>query len=114
MIWLTEEDRQLLAEMEGEISKERMRENWERFMEHTPVHSGSPEEEAAVQFLKEKLKEYGLEPEILRFDAYISDPKWAKLKILTPLEMEIPCTPYRQIGTTGSESWTRERDGTQV
>jgi N-acetylated-alpha-linked acidic dipeptidase len=103
MIWLTEEDRQLLVEMEGKISKERMMENWERFMEHTPIHSGSPEEEAVAQFLKEKLKEYGLEPEILRFDAYISDPKWAKLEILQPLEMEIPCTPYRQVGTTSPE-----------
>jgi len=103
MIWLTEEDRNLLAEMEGEISKKLMQENWERFMEFTPIHSGSPEEESAVQFLKEKLEEYGLEPEILRFDAYISDPKWAKLEIIQPLEMEITCTPYRQVGTTGPE-----------
>jgi len=101
MIWLTEEDRELLKEMEGEISKLLMRKNWRIFMEHTPIHSGSPEEEAAVQFLKERLKEYGLEPEVLRFDAYISDPKWAKLEILAPLVMEIKCTPYRQVGTTG-------------
>jgi len=101
MIWLTEEDRNLLAEMEGKISKELMQENWERFMEHTPIHSGSPEEEAALRFLKGKLEEYGLEPEILRFDGYISDPKGSKLKILQPLEMEIACTPYRQVGTTG-------------
>jgi hypothetical protein len=100
MIWLTEEDRNLLKEMEREISKENMMENWEHFMEFTPIHSGSLEEEAAVQFLKEKLIEYGLDPEILRFDAYISDPKWAKLEILSPLEMEINCTPYRQVGTT--------------
>lgn len=101
MIWLTEEDRTLLKKMKEEISKKIMKENWEHFMEFTPIHSGSPEEEAAVFFLKEKLKKYGLEPEILRFDAYISDPKWAKLEVLSPLEMEIKCTPYRQVGTTG-------------
>ncbi|MEE8354463.1 MAG: M28 family peptidase, partial [Candidatus Bathyarchaeia archaeon] len=46
---------------------------------------------------------YGLEPEMLRYDAYISDPKYAKLEILLPLEMELKCTPYRQVGSTGPE-----------
>jgi hypothetical protein len=100
MIWLTEEDRELLKKMEDEISKEEMQANWEAFMELTPIHSGSEEEEEAFQFLKAKLEEYGLEPEILRYDAYISDPKYAKLEILQPLEMELKCTPYRQVGTT--------------
>ena len=36
MIWLTEEDRALLKELEGEISKGRIRENWGRFIEHPP------------------------------------------------------------------------------
>ncbi|RLI08341.1 hypothetical protein DRO42_06515 [Candidatus Bathyarchaeota archaeon] len=103
MIWLTEEDRRLLAEMEGEISKEELRENWERFMEFTPIPSGSTQEEAAIQFLKQKLEEYGLEPRVLRYDAYISEPKRAKLEILAPERMEIRCTPYRQVGTTGPE-----------
>lgn len=103
MIWLTEEDRQLLAEMEGEISKEELQENWERFMEFTPTPSGSPQEEEAIQFLKRKLEDYGLYPQVLRFDAYISEPKWAKLEVLAPQELKIRCTPYRQVGTTGPE-----------
>ena len=103
MIWLKDEDRQLLSEMEAEISKELMQENWERFMEHVPIHSGSPEEEEAIQFLKAKLEEYGLEPEVLRFEAYISDPQYAKLEVLEPYGMEVQCTPYRQVGTTGPE-----------
>jgi len=103
MIWLTDEDRRLLTEMESEISKELMQENWERFMEHTPIHSGSPQEEAAVQFLKTKLEEYGLEPEVLRFEAYITDPKYARLEVLEPQSLEVQCTPYRQVGTTGPE-----------
>jgi len=101
MIWLTQEDRKLLAEMEAEISKAEMMANWEAFMELTPIHSGSEEEEEAFLFLKAKLEEYGLEPEMLRYDAYISDPKYAKLEILKPIEMELKCTPYRQVGTTG-------------
>ena len=103
MIWLTEEDRELLKDMEAMISKEEMQANWEAFMELTPIHSGSEEEEEAFLLLKAKLEEYGLEPEMLRYDAYISDPKYAKLEILQPLEMELNCTPYRQVGTTGPE-----------
>ena len=103
MIWLTEEDRDLLKDMEAMISKEEMQANWEAFMELTPIHSGSEEEEETFRFLKAKLEEYGLEPEMLRYDAYISDPKYAKLEILQPLEMELKCTPYRQVGSTGPE-----------
>jgi len=103
MIWLTDEDRRLLAEMEAEISKEFMQENWERFMEHTPIHAGSERERQATLFLKSKLEEYGLETEVLSFEAYISDPKYAKLEILEPYGQEIQCTPYRQVGTTGPE-----------
>lgn len=103
MIFLSEEDRMLLAEMEGEISKSLMQENWEKFMEYTPIHSGSQNELEATNFLKERLEEYGLEPEVLFYDAYISDPQWAKLEITKPVEMEVKCTPYRQVGTTGPE-----------
>ncbi|MBA7472268.1 M28 family peptidase [archaeon] len=106
MIYLTEEDRALLTEMEKQISKPIMKENWKAFMEHTPIHSGSEEEVKAINFLKAKLEEYGLEPKIHHFDAYISDPKYAKLEILAPLAMEVKATPYRQVGTTGPEGIT--------
>jgi len=72
-------------------------------MEFTPTPSGSPQEEAAIQFLKEKLEEYGLEPQVLRYDAYISEPKWAKLEVLAPQRLEVRCTPYRQVGTTSPD-----------
>ncbi|KON29433.1 hypothetical protein AC482_06455 [miscellaneous Crenarchaeota group-15 archaeon DG-45] len=103
MIRLNEEDCRLLAEMEGEISRDALMENWKRFMDFTPIPSGSPQEEAAIQFLREKLEEYGLEPRVLRFDAYISDPKWARIEVLAPQRIEVRCTPYRQVGTTGPE-----------
>ncbi len=103
MIWLTDKDRQLLAEIEGEISREIMLENWKAFMKYTPLPSGSVQEKKAVQFLKSKLKEYGLTPDVLHFEAYISNPKYAKLVILRPYEQEVQCTPYRQVGTTGTE-----------
>lgn len=103
MIWLTDEDKRLLADIEAEISKELLRENWELFMEHTPIHAGSEKERQAILFLKGKLEEYGLETEVLSFEGYISDPKYARLEILEPYGQEIQCTPYRQVGTTGPE-----------
>ncbi|MFB0543607.1 MAG: M28 family peptidase [Candidatus Bathyarchaeia archaeon] len=103
MLLLTEEDRKIISKMIGEVSKESLQKNWESFMKYTPIPSGSPQEEMAAQFLKEKLKEYDLEPEILRYEAYLSEPKWAKLEVLEPQEVEVQCTPYRQVGTTGPE-----------
>lgn len=103
MLLLTEEDRETIFKMTGEVSKEILQKNWEGFMEYTPIPSGSPQEEMAAQFLKKKLKEYGLKPKILRYEAYLSEPKWAKLEVLEPQKLEVQCTPYRQVGSTGLE-----------
>lgn len=103
MIWLTDEDKELLAELEGEVSKEELQRNWKSLMELTPLPSGSQQEEKAIQFLKSKLEEYGLKPQVLRYEAYISEPKLARLEVLSPEMVEVQCTPYRQVGTTGPE-----------
>ena len=108
MIKLSNQDQQLLDKLAKEISKEELKENWTRFMEFTPIHSGSPSEEDAARFIKQKLDEYGLSPEILRYEAYLSDPKWARLVVLEPQKVEIQCTPYRQVGTTGPEGFKGE------
>lgn len=102
MIRVLEEDKRLLEEIGGEISNEEMLQNWKQLMAFTPCPSGSVQEEEAIQFIASKLREYGLEPEILRYDAYISEPKWARLEILSPSRFEVQCTPYRQVGSTGS------------
>ena len=103
MIWLTDEDKELLAELEGEVSKGELQRNWKSLMELTPLPSGSQQEEKAIQFLKSKLEEYGLKPQVLRYEAYISEPKLARLEVLSPEMVEVQCTPYRQVGTTGPE-----------
>lgn len=103
MIKLSREDSQLIKQLVQEISKDNLEENWSRFMDITPIHSGSQEEEKAAQFIKQHLENYGLSPQILRYDAYISDPRLAKLEILSPREIEFQATPYRQVGTTGPE-----------
>ena len=108
MILLTDETQKLIKRLEAGVDKERMLANWEEMIKMAPFHSGSPEEEQAIQFLKEKFEEYGLECMIHRFDAYISDPKNAKLKVVAPVELEIQCTPYRQVASTGPEGFTAE------
>jgi N-acetylated-alpha-linked acidic dipeptidase len=103
MIWLNQEDRVLLERMASEISREVMARNWRRLVELAPLHPGSTAEERAIQFLRERLQEYGLKPRVLRYDAYVSEPKYAKLEVMVPEVFEVECTPYRQVGTTGPE-----------
>jgi len=103
MIWLSQGDRGLLESMSSEISRDEMEGNWRRLVELAPLHPGSPEEEEATQFLGERLRDYGLEPRVLRYDAYVSEPRHARLEVLAPEAFEVECTPYRQVGTTGPE-----------
>jgi len=103
MIWLSPNDKELLSLLLNEISVENLQRTWEQFMNFTPIPSGSPNEEEAIQYLKEKLEEYSLNPDILRYNAYLSTPIEAQLTILSPKKMHIHCTPYRQVGTTTSE-----------
>jgi hypothetical protein len=103
MIRLADDDVRLMGECLDEVSKDRLAENLARFMDFTPIHSGSQREEEAIQFINHRLEEYGLQPEILHYDAYLSDPQYATLKILEPSRMEFSCTPYRQVEKTGPE-----------
>ncbi|MCX6655914.1 MAG: M28 family peptidase [Candidatus Bathyarchaeota archaeon] len=108
MILLPEEDRKLLRKMEAEVSKATMIANFDELMQYPPLHSGSAEEEQAIQVLRKKLEEYGLEPKILRYEAYITDPKTAKLTVTAPQVMEVQTTPYRQAGSTSQEGFEAE------
>ena len=108
MIILTGETKKLLADLEKGIDKNRMQANWDALNTFTPIHSGSPEEMSAIGFLRERLEEYGLEPRLHMFEAYISNPKYSRLRITHPVEMEVQCTPYRQVGTTTPEGFEAE------
>jgi len=108
MIILTDETRKLIADLEKGVEKKRMQENWDRMAEFSPIHSGSPQEMQAILFLKARLEEYGLETRLHRFEAYISDPRYSSLRVTHPVEMEVQCTPYRQVGTTAPEGFEAE------
>lgn len=100
MIWLTDETKKTIASLESGIDKSRMMRWWEEMMAFAPIHSGSPEEEKAIQYMKKRLEEKGLECRIHRFEAYLSEPKCSHLKIISSVEMKIQSTPYRQVGST--------------
>ncbi len=108
MILLTDETKRLIKELEKGVDKGRMQANWEEMMEFAPMHAGSPEERQAIQFMKQKFEEYGLETRIHEFEAYLSDPQYSRLRITHPVEMEIQTTPYRQVGTTTPEGFEAE------
>lgn len=107
MIWLSSDDRKLLDRFESEVSAEEMEKNWKNIMEFSKnppyMIAGSPEEEAAVQYMKKTLEEYGVSVKILRFPGYISTPISSNLKMISPREMDFQCCPDRTAGSTPLE-----------
>ncbi|MBD3206297.1 M28 family peptidase [Candidatus Bathyarchaeota archaeon] len=108
MIMLNDETKELIRELESGIDKSRMKKDWEELMQFTPIPSGSPQEEQAIQYMRKKLEGYGLNCEIHRFEAYLSTPIRSSLSIKSPIELEIQATPYRQVGTTTPEGFEAE------
>ncbi len=108
MIILNDGTIKLLERLERGIDKELMQRNWEEMMEIAPILSGSEEEERAIMYMKEKFEGYGLKCNVHRFDAYLSQPMYSRLNVISPVEMEVKCTPYRQVGSTGPEGFKAE------
>ncbi len=108
MIILNDDTIKLLERLERGIDKELMQRNWEEMMEIAPILSGSEEEERAIMYMKEKFEGYGLKCNVHRFDAYLSQPMYSRLNVISPVEMEVKCTPYRQVGSTGPEGFEAE------
>ncbi len=105
MIILNDDTVKLLGRLERGIDKELMQRNWDEMMEIAPILSGSPEEERAIMYMKEKFEGYGLECRVHRFDAYLSQPKYSRLRIISPGEMDVKWTPYRQVSSTRPEGF---------
>jgi Predicted aminopeptidases len=53
--------------------------------------SGSDEEEKACDYITGKLREYGYEPVVHRFDSYLSYPRSAALRVGGPDGYDLPC-----------------------
>ncbi len=108
MIWLTDETKSMIKRLEEGIDKPRMMKNWEEMMEIAPILSGSEKEDEAIQYMKKRFEESGLECQVHRFEAYITQPVRSELNIVSPIDMKVQCTPYRQVGSTTSEGFEAE------
>ncbi|MFQ6075350.1 MAG: M28 family peptidase [Candidatus Bathyarchaeia archaeon] len=62
--------------------------------------AGTPEERKAAEYFRKTLEGYGVPVRWFEFDAHISIPKEAELKILSPVEKEIHCSCFAQIKST--------------
>lgn len=100
MIWLSKENEELLRKITEKVSADELQKQWEKVIEFAPMPSGTPQEEAAIQYMKNTLEDYGLTPEILRYYAYISIPLEAQLTVVSPRTIELQCNPYRCVAST--------------
>lgn len=65
--------------------------------------AGSPEIEKAIEYVKGKLDEYGIDNEVLEFDAYVSIPEFAELQLLSPEKKTIETLAFSGSATTPAE-----------
>lgn len=80
---LSQEDRELIAEMQRQISTDEM-DKMLRYFNTLDRVSGSEDEARAAKFIEERLKEYGVPHNVYRFKAYLSWPIRAELTLLSP------------------------------
>jgi len=64
---------------------------------------GSSEIEKAIEYIKGELDEYGIDNEVLEFDAYVSIPESAELQLLSPEEKTIETLAFSGSATTPAE-----------
>jgi len=86
-----------------EISKEELWKHMEKFHEIGPKESGGPGEAEAVKYVKETLESYGVQVKVYQYDAYLSAPISAEVKVLSPFEKEFESTPLVLSETTPPE-----------
>ncbi|RSN73394.1 M28 family peptidase [Candidatus Methanodesulfokora washburnensis] len=86
-----------------EISVDRAFEDIKAICEIGEKIAGSSEEGRFVEYISRRLNEAGVEHDIYTFKGYVSMPIEAKLKIIYPIEKEIPCQVYAQSACTPPE-----------
>lgn len=62
--------------------------------------AGTPQEKRAAAYVAEVLQGYGIEAQIQEFDALVSFPLDAELRVLAPEQRVIRCRPHAQIAST--------------
>lgn len=74
---------------------------WERL-------SGSQQELEAFRYITRQLEDFGLRPQLVEHDAYISLPESASLSVVAPISRSLPCITHAFSQPTGAEGLEAE------
>ena len=91
----------LLKEMIAALDVEKSVEHVRWLTENTPNRiSGMGQDRKAAEYICQRMEEYGLETQLLSFEAYNSHPGVSKIKIVSPEEREITSIACCHIAST--------------
>ena len=82
-------DRETELELVDAIDRDRLTDHVDRLAELTR-HSGSEEEQAGTDYVVEQLREYGVDVEHGKYEAYVSDPDDAAVTVTAPTAWTVP------------------------
>ena len=89
----------LIQELMKELSRERLMEETRAISQWVRL-SGTPEERATLEYVRDRLEGFGLRTEILEHDALISLPGRACVTILEPERQSLPCITHSFAAST--------------
>jgi len=94
----------IIKDLLEEISQKKMTETINWLTQNTPYRlSGSGDDLEASKYITEKMREYGLEVMNEEFYTYNSEPRYSKVKILSPIEKEVDSLPFAHIKSTSKK-----------
>jgi N-acetylated-alpha-linked acidic dipeptidase len=70
--------------------------------------TGGTGEQAAVDYIVSKMKEYGVPVTVHEFDSFLSYPRSATLEVLTPEKLRLPCVTHSFSPSTGPQGVSGE------
>ena len=82
--WLVKPDAKLEEDALEFLSIQELGKHLNWFAQLGPRLPGSPEELQAVEYIRKTLEAYGVSSTVFEFDAYVSSPGYAELKLLSP------------------------------
>jgi len=91
----------ILKKIMSELNEDEAMKHVVWLTENTPKRvSGMGEDRKAAEYINQKMAEYGLDTELLEFEAYNSWPQYSDLKVLYPETLVIKSLPCCHIAST--------------
>ena len=86
------------------ISMDRLMEHVRSLTEISPERlSGTETEKRVVSYFENYLGKFGVPMTVHKLDGFVSFPGRSSLKVTNPSDMEIPCSTFAQIPSTGED-----------